>query len=98
MHRARAARPRGFDSLPSKVLQEGTLPPFCSPMTLPRWAYEELVTAHHFIGVAPMHLVEQIRAPHDYQLAWVYAHLRPMCFVSLRVRVDGRGMDGFGGV
>jgi hypothetical protein len=67
MHRARAARPRGFDSLPSKVLQEGTLPPFCSPMTLPRWAYEELVTAHHFIGVAPMHLVEQIRAPHDYQ-------------------------------
>ena len=26
MHRARAARPRGFDSLPSKVLQEGTLP------------------------------------------------------------------------
>ena len=27
MHRARAAHPRGFDSLPSKVLQEGTLPP-----------------------------------------------------------------------
>ena len=27
MHRARVARPRGFDSLPSKVLQEGTLPP-----------------------------------------------------------------------
>jgi hypothetical protein len=24
--RARAARPRGFDCLPSKVLQEGTLP------------------------------------------------------------------------
>ena len=27
MHRARAAHPRGFDSLPSKVLQEGMLPP-----------------------------------------------------------------------
>ena len=26
MHRARGARPCGFDSLPSKVLQEGTLP------------------------------------------------------------------------
>ena len=70
----------------------------CSPMTLPRGSYEELVTIHHFIGVAPMRLVEQIRALHDYQGAWVYAHLRPYCFVSLRVRVDGRGVHGFGGV
>ena len=49
----------------------------CSPMTLPRGSYEELVTTHHFIGVAPMRLVEQIRVVHDYQGAWVYAHLRP---------------------
>jgi hypothetical protein len=27
MHRARAARPRGFDNLPSQILQEGTLLP-----------------------------------------------------------------------
>ena len=71
-------------------------------MTLPRGSYvlcyEELVTTHHFIRVAPMRLVEQIRALHDYRGAWVYAHLRPYCFVSLRVRVDGRGVHGFGGV
>jgi hypothetical protein len=34
----------------------------CSPMTLPRGSYEELVTTHHFIRVAPMRLVEQTRA------------------------------------
>ena len=45
----------------------------CSPMTLPAFSYEELVTTHHFIGVAPMRLVEQIRALYDYQGAWVYA-------------------------
>ena len=47
-----------------------------------------------------MRLVEQIRALHDYQGAWVYAHLRPymQCFVSLRERVDGRGVHGSGGM
>ena len=49
----------------------------CSRATPPRGSYEELVTTHHFIGVAPMHLVEQTRALHDYQGAWVYSHLRP---------------------